>query len=486
MNSRLKKILKTSAFGLLLLFGVTSCSSETKYLDGEICGEASVNGDNAFSEIREYYCEQFVYEYNLTLVGEGKEYNSFQEAYSLKFIVNENNVLEEATVENYTEAHYIFTYYDEVNKDLVVNYANDKFEDDAIASKYLQLVDICANGESTSGKKFGYFNKISNLGYDADNGVTGNTVKSVKERMTAHSKACLVFDDNGMIDTDTNAVTLPKTTWKDAWNQGFLYGLFVYPMAALVNLFVTWFGRTGWAQVGAIIVVTVILKLAILAITFKSQSSTQKMQDVQPEILKIQAKYGPNPSPNDRQRMSMELMAVYRKYGVKPLAPFASMLLTFPIFIAMYRAVMYLAVLRTGNIGGVTLGDNLSSYFLEKANIAFPATLIAAIIFIMMAASQIMSMKLPQLLNRKRMSPEAKKQQKQMGMMTNIMMIMILVMGFMMPVTMSIYWVASAIVSMIQSIIMHKLNNGNKKGKYKVKKQERPITIPQGYKKVKD
>ena len=480
MNSRLKKILKTSAFGLLLLFGVTSCSSETKYLDGEICGEASVNGDNAFSEIREYYCEQFVYEYNLTLVGEGKEYNTFQEAYSLKFIVNENNVLEEATVENYTEAHYIFKYYDEVNKDLVVNYANDKFEDDAVASKYLQLVDICANGESTSGKKFGYFNKISNLGYDADNGVTGNTVKSVKERMTAHSKACLVFDDNGMIDTDTNAVTLPKTTWKDAWDQGFLYGLFVYPMAALVNLFVTWFGRTGWAQVGAIIVVTVILKLAILAITFKSQSSTQKMQDVQPEILKIQAKYGPNPSPNDRQRMSMELMGVYQKYGVKPFAPFVSLLITFPVFIAMYRAVMYLGVLRTGNIGGVVLGDILSTYIIGENAFNF----VAFIIFIIMAASQIVSMKLPQIMNRSRMSREAKQQQKQTNMMSNIMMIMILVMGFMMPVTMSIYWIASALVGVIQSVVMHHINNGNKNGKYKVKKVERETAkIPQGYKK---
>lgn len=207
------------------------------------------------------------------------------------------------------------------------------------------------------------------------------------------------------------------------------------------------------------------------------------MQDVQPEILKIQSKYGPNPTPENRQRMSMELMAVYQKYGVKPLAPFASMLITFPVFIAMYRAVMYLAVLRTGNIGGVTLGNNLSSYFLEKENIAFPATMIAAIIFILMAASQIMSMKLPQLLNKSRMTREAKQQQKQMGMMTNIMMIMILVMGFMMPVTMSIYWVASAIVGMVQSVIMHKLNNANKNGKFKVKKEEKPITIPQGYKK---
>ena len=147
MKNKLKFII-TSIIACFFLTTVTACNNDSKYLDGDVCGEATADGTNSFSQIRRFYCEQFVYEYNLTLVGEGKEYNTFQEAYSLKFIVNENNVLEEATVENYTEAHYIFKYYDEVNKDLVVNYANDKFEDDAVASKYLQLVDICANGES--------------------------------------------------------------------------------------------------------------------------------------------------------------------------------------------------------------------------------------------------------------------------------------------------------------------------------------------------
>ena len=146
----------------------------------------------------------------------------------------------------------------------------------------------------------------------------------------------------------------------------------------------------------------------------------------------------------------------------------------------MYRAVMYLGILRTGNIGGVILGNVLSTYIIGENGFHF----VALLIFLIMAASQILSMKLPQILNRKRMSSDAKKQQKQMGMMSNIMMIMILVMGFFMPITMSIYWIASAIVGVTQSLIMHKLNNGNKKGKYKVKKAEsEPIKIPQGYKK---
>jgi YidC/Oxa1 family membrane protein insertase len=296
--------------------------------------------------------------------------------------------------------------------------------------------------------------------------------------MTTHQKACLVFTDN-FVDPETGVV-ISKTTWADAWDVGLLYGLFVYPLGWLINLFVVFFGSTGWAQIGAILVVTVILKLLILLLTFKSQTSTQKMQDIQPEILKIQSKYGPTPTPEEKQRMSMELMNVYQKYGVKPFAPFASLLITFPVFIAMYRAVMFLGVLRTGNIGGVILGVNLSEYIIGGKAFNY----VALIIFLLMAASQVLSMKLPQILNRKRMTREAKQQQKQTSMMTNMMMIMILVMGFMMPATMSIYWVASAVVGMIQSIIMHKVNNGSKNGKYKVKTAEREVAkIPQGYKK---
>jgi len=480
MKKKFLKYFIPCFFAVMFMFSVSSCNNETKYLKGEGCGQATVDGTNAFSQIRRVYCEQFVYECNLGLVGDEKEYASYAEVYKQKFVYTEDNQLQLVTEgsDQYSQSHYIFTYYEGDKIEVVKAYINSNVTPEP--QKYLELVELCATGkktgeETSTVEKYGYFVKVNNTNYDGD---TINSVKSVKERMTAHSKACLVFTDN-FADPDTGVI-IPKTSYKDAWDVGFLYGLFVYPMAWLINVFVVWFGSTGWAQVGAILVVTFILKILILLITFKSQSSTQKMQDIQPEILKIQNKYGPTPSAADKQRMSMELMAVYQKYGVKPLAPLASLLITFPVFIAMYRAVMYLGILRTGNIGGVILGNVLSTYIIGGNGFNF----VALIIFLIMAASQILSMKLPQILNRKRMSPEAKKQQKQMGMMSNFMMIMILVMGFLMPITMSIYWIASAIVGVTQSIIMHKLNNGNKKGKYKVKKAEsEPIKIPQGYKK---
>ena len=474
MKRNFKKIIFSSLLAVGVLFSLTSCNSKTKYRDGEICGEATPGGTNAYSQIRRFYVEQFVYEYNLTLVdSESAQYPELKEEYSKKLAVNETKTAlyaVEPGTDAYSQAHYAFYYNDVETKALLESYAATT----ANSEHYLALMNTCA-----SDAKYGYFPKVGNMELDNDKGATGLEKRSVAERMAGHSKACLVFED-GFIDP-TTGITINKTTWKQAWDVGLLYGLFVYPLSWLINLFVVWFGSTGWAQVGAILLVTIILKLLILLLTFKSQTSTQKMQDIQPELLKIQAKYGQSPSPEDRQRMSMEMMNVYSKYGVKPFAPFLSMLITFPVFIAMYRAVMFLGILRTGDIGGVILGNNLNTYIIGENAFNF----VALIVFILMAASQVMSMKLPQIMNKKRMTDAAKQAQKQTNMMTNIMMIMILVMGFMMPVTMSIYWIASAVVGMVQSVIMHHFNNGSKKGgKFKMKRADTaPTKIPQGYRK---
>ena len=474
MKKNIKKIIFSSLLVCGFLFTATSCKNETKYRDGEICGEATADGTNAYSEIRKYYVEQFVYEYNLTLVdSETALYPELKDDYSKKLVIDETNdqlVVAEPGTDAYTQAHYAFYYYNAETKALVESYAAKT----ANSANYIKLMSDCATHE-----KYGYYPKSNYMDLDNDKGATGYEILSVADRMSSHSKACLVFTDN-FVDP-TTGVEIGRTTWKQAWEVGLLYGLFVYPLAWLINTFVVLFGSTGWAQVGAILVVTIILKLLILLSTFKSQTSTQKMQDIQPELLKIQAKYGQSPSPEDRQRMSMEMMGVYQKYGVKPFAPFISILITFPVFIAMYRAVMFLGILRTGDIGGVILGNNLNTYIIGANAFNF----VALIIFVLMAASQILSMKLPQIMNKKRMSDAAKQAAKQTSMMTNIMMIMILVMGFMMPVTMSVYWIASALVGVIQSVIMHHFNNGNKKGgKFKMKKAETaPIKIPQGYRK---
>lgn len=465
-------------FAFVFLFIGTGCTSNP--YKGSFCGNAK-NPSTEYGKIRFSYIVDYVAD---------------KEEFSERFVMKEDKSLQLDTSD---AANYLFVLYtnyysketDEIKTEdyqkAVTNYLANKFSVEYNPDYNVEEENSSFyTGEDEEKVKDAnnYLNQVKNASSDlvrrvknpnTDKDGGNNNPYNVYNRLQKYSKACFVVGKD-IKDPDGSGVTLSHKTWKDAFKtKNVLNFTFVYPMAWLISVFVNLFGGTGAAQVGAILLVTLIVKVIVMLVTFKGTMSTHKMQDIQPEIAKIQAKYGANPSQDARARMGMEMMNVYKKYNIKPFAPFLSLIVTFPIFISMYRAVSQTAVLRTGNFLGVVLGTTISQNIFGKFKIG------ALIIFLVMAATQILSMKIPNILNRKRMTYEAKKAQKQTSMMTNIFMVMILVMGFMMPATMSIYWIASAIVQVLQSIIMHHINNASKgKGRYKLKKVEKTYTIPKG------
>ncbi len=86
----------------------------------------------------------------------------------------------------------------------------------------------------------------------------------------------------------------------------------------------------GWA----IILLTFLVKLILLPLNIKQTVSMSKMQQVQPELKKIQEKYA-----DDRQRLSQEMMNLYRTHKINPLAGCLPMLAQMPIFLALFYTV---------------------------------------------------------------------------------------------------------------------------------------------------
>ena len=82
-----------------------------------------------------------------------------------------------------------------------------------------------------------------------------------------------------------------------------------------------------------ILIMTIILKLVLFPLTYKSYVSSAKMRVLKPQIEEINAKI-PKDKAMERQQATM---ALYRKAGVNPLGGCLPMLLQFPILIAMYR-----------------------------------------------------------------------------------------------------------------------------------------------------
>lgn len=107
----------------------------------------------------------------------------------------------------------------------------------------------------------------------------------------------------------------------------------------IVNPFITillfLYQILGGNVVLAIVVFTILIRLATYPLTIKQQRSTKAMQELQPELKKLQEKYK-----NDRERLAQEQWELYRKHGVNPLAGCLPLLIQLPIMLALYRAIV--------------------------------------------------------------------------------------------------------------------------------------------------
>ena len=118
-----------------------------------------------------------------------------------------------------------------------------------------------------------------------------------------------------------------------AINFGFL-SVIVVPLHQTLKWIYGFVGNYGWS----IILLTVLINILIFPLRHKSVVSMRKMQELQPEMKAIQARYA-NLKATDpgKQKMNQEVMELYRKHGANPASGCLPMLATMPILFAFYR-----------------------------------------------------------------------------------------------------------------------------------------------------
>jgi YidC/Oxa1 family membrane protein insertase len=118
------------------------------------------------------------------------------------------------------------------------------------------------------------------------------------------------------------------------------YGWFKPVSIFLVSVMRWMHGVTGnWGV--AVILLTIFVRLCIWPIHAKSMRTMKRMGLLAPMMKELQEKYKDNP-----QEQQMEVMKLYRDYGVNPLGGCLPLLLQFPIFIGLYSMLEYAAELR--------------------------------------------------------------------------------------------------------------------------------------------
>ena len=118
------------------------------------------------------------------------------------------------------------------------------------------------------------------------------------------------------------------------------YGIFTViskPLFWLLSFFHSLVSNWGFA----IILLTLSVKLAFFKLTEAQYKSMARMRKLQPRIEQMKARYG-----EDKQRMSQEMMKLYKKEKVNPLGGCLPMIVQIPVFIALYWVLLESVELR--------------------------------------------------------------------------------------------------------------------------------------------
>ncbi len=205
-----------------------------------------------------------------------------------------------------------------------------------------------------------------------------------------------------------------------------------YPLVWILNFFNSIIPNYGVA----IILLTILVRLLFWPLTHKSTVGMRKMQEIQPLMKEIQAKYKDNP-----QRLQQETWALYKEHKVNPMSSCLPMLIQIPVFIALFNVLRSAVELRYAPF--LWIGDLSEPEALFASWFPFGGLNILPILMAVSTALQ--SAFTP--------STGDKNQQR---MMMIFMPLMMLFMFYSFPSALSLYWFLSNLFSIVQMWIIRR------------------------------
>ncbi|MGJ7920606.1 YidC family membrane integrase SpoIIIJ [Neobacillus sp. LXY-4] len=206
-------------------------------------------------------------------------------------------------------------------------------------------------------------------------------------------------------------------------STGFWNEYIVYPLSLLIIKVAEFLGGSFGLS---IIIVTLIIRLAILPLMIKQTKSSKAMQALQPEMQALKEKYS-SKDQKTQQKLQEETMKLFQKHGVNPLAGCFPLLIQMPILIGFYHAISRTREIAEHSFLWFDLGSPDPFYILPL--VAGATTFI----------QQKMTM------------AGTANQNPQMAMMLWMMPIMIIVFAISFPAALSLYWVVGNIFMIVQT-----------------------------------
>jgi YidC/Oxa1 family membrane protein insertase len=108
------------------------------------------------------------------------------------------------------------------------------------------------------------------------------------------------------------------------------FWLITKPMFKLIDIIYNFVGNFGVA----ILIVTVLVKLAFFPLANRSYASMAKMKKIQPELNALKERF-----PDDRAKQQQAQMELFKKEGVNPVAGCLPMVIQIPVFFSLYKVI---------------------------------------------------------------------------------------------------------------------------------------------------
>lgn len=219
--------------------------------------------------------------------------------------------------------------------------------------------------------------------------------------------------------------------------EGLWTSIFVKPLA----WFIVKVGNVVKSNGLAIMIVGLLLRLCLFPLSKKTTDMSENMKKAQKDLNRLEKKYEGKTDKDSTMAKSQEMMLIYKKYNINPMASCLFSFLQLPIFFAFLEAVYRVPAFFENNF----LVFNLGTTPLEGFKVGNYWYLI---LIILIFGATYYSFK-----NMNASNPE---QASQMKMMSTFMTVFILIISFSLPTSIALYWIVSNGFTVVQTLIQKK------------------------------
>jgi YidC/Oxa1 family membrane protein insertase len=202
---------------------------------------------------------------------------------------------------------------DLTNKVQWVAYKQQFFSSALISDKYFEKAVVKSVKFADQGQYLKKFSSVIGIPFDNDSKTSNISLK-------------FYFGPNKYSILKQYKIDLEELVFLGRWIIKWINRFVIIPVFNVLNGFIGNYGII-------ILLLTIIIKVCLFPLTYKSYMSTAKMKVLKPQIDEINAKI-PKEKAMERQKATM---ALYKKVGVNPMSGCLPMLLQMPILIAMFR-----------------------------------------------------------------------------------------------------------------------------------------------------